>query len=69
MSRGRDLDLPLARIAELRPALVVNGHYHKPQVVQTGGVEVVIPGSPLSFTTDDPAAGKGYVVAEVAWQG
>lgn len=65
MSRGRDLDLPIDRIAALRPALVINGHYHKPQVVQTGGIEVVIPGSPLSFTTDDPAAGKGYVIAEV----
>jgi DNA repair exonuclease SbcCD nuclease subunit len=65
MSRGRDVDLPIDRIAALRPALVINGHYHRPQVVQIGGIEVVIPGSPLSFTTDDPAAGKGYVVAEV----
>lgn len=65
LSRGRDLDLPLERIAALHPDLVVNGHYHKPQVVQVNGVQVVIPGSPASFSTDDAAQGKGYTVAEI----
>jgi DNA repair exonuclease SbcCD nuclease subunit len=65
LSRGRDLDLPLERIAALQPDLVVNGHYHKPQVVQVGGVNVVIPGSPASFSTDDAAQGKGYTIAEI----
>lgn len=65
MSRGRDLDLPIERIRALEPTLVVNGHYHRPQVVDVGGLQIVIPGSPLSFTTDDPSDGKGYVIAEV----
>lgn len=65
LSRGRDLDLPLERIAALQPDLVVNGHYHKPQVVQVNGVKVVIPGSPASFSTDDAAQGKGYTIAEI----
>lgn len=65
MARGRDLDLPVDRIRALEPALVVNGHYHRPQIVDVGGLEIVIPGSPLSFTTDDAATGKGYVIAEV----
>lgn len=65
MARGRDLDLPIARIRELEPAVVVNGHYHRPQVVDYDGVQVVIPGSPLSFTTSDDAQGKGFVVVDV----
>lgn len=65
MSRGRDYDLPLDELRALEPALVINGHYHRPQVVPGPGFDIVIPGSPLSFTTDDPASGKGYVIAEV----
>jgi DNA repair exonuclease SbcCD nuclease subunit len=66
MARGRDLDLPIARIAELKPELVFNGHYHIPQIVRAGhGIEVAIPGSPLAYTTDDESAGKGYIVAEI----
>ena len=65
MSRGRELDIPFRELSLLEPELVINGHYHKPQTVQCGRVSVVIPGSPLSFTTDDPPTGKGYVVAEV----
>ncbi len=64
LSRGRDLNLP--SLAELEPDLVANGHYHRHQVVRYGGVDVVIPGSPLRFTfgeADDRL--KGYVVAEV----
>ena len=65
MSRGRELDLPAERIRGLNPRLVVNGHYHRPQVVTVDGLEVVIPGSPLSFTTDDPSDDKGYVLVEL----
>lgn len=64
MARGRDLDLPAARLRGLVD-LAVNGHYHAPQDVTVDGLLVVVPGSPLSFTTDDPARGKGYLIAEV----
>jgi len=65
LSRGRDYDLPIGRLSELTPDVVINGHYHRPQVVDVGPFEVVIPGSPLAFTTDDEADGKGYVILEV----
>lgn len=66
MSRGRDLDIPIDALVQLRPNCVINGHYHCPQIVHLGsGIDVVIPGSPLSFTTDDPAAGKGYVIVDI----
>jgi exonuclease SbcD len=65
LSRGRDLDLPVGRIKELEPTLVVNGHYHRPQIVKVDGLEIVIPGSPLAFTTDDVSDDKGYVVVDV----
>ncbi len=64
MSRGRDVDLPVEQLLELRPDLVINGHYHRPQVVDVSGLEVLIPGSPLAFTTDDDAGGKGYTIVE-----
>ncbi len=63
LARGRDLDLP--SLAELEPDLVVNGHYHFPSVVRHGGVDVVIPGSPLQLTFGEPEADRGYVIAEV----
>lgn len=65
MSRGRDVDLPVERIAALKPDLWFNGHYHAPQIVAFPGLTVHIPGSPLSYSTDDPSAGKGYLIAEV----
>lgn len=64
LARGRDLDLP--SLAELEPDLVVNGHYHRHQVVRHGGVDVVIPGSPLRLTFGEAEdRRKGYLVAEV----
>ena len=64
LARGRDLDLP--SLGELEPDLVVNGHYHRHQVVRHGGVDVVIPGSPLRLTFGEAAdRRKGYLVAEV----
>jgi DNA repair exonuclease SbcCD nuclease subunit len=64
LSRGRDLDLP--SLAELEPDLVANGHYHRHQVMRHGGVDVVIPGSPLRLTFGEAGDRlKGYVVAEV----
>lgn len=63
LSRGRDLDLP--SLAELEPDLVANGHYHFPSVVRYGGVDIVIPGSPLQLTFGEPEAERGYVLAEV----
>lgn len=65
LSRGRELDLPIARIKALEPALVVNGHYHKPQILTVDGLEIVIPGSPLAFSTDDVSDDKGYLLVDV----
>jgi exonuclease SbcD len=65
LARGRDDNFPVERIAALKPDLVFNGHYHRPQIVDVGPFEIVIPGSPLSFATDDEAQGKGFVLAEI----
>lgn len=65
MARGRDLDLPVERLAELRPTYVFNGHYHRAQVVQ-GPVPVIIPGSPWRVTFGEAGdADKGFLVVEV----
>jgi exonuclease SbcD len=65
MARGRDLDLPVATIAELRPRFVFNGHYHRAQVVP-GPVPVIIPGSPWRVTFGEAGdVDKGFLVVEV----
>ena len=65
MARGRDVDFPAGEVAALKPALVLNGHYHRPQVVR-GPVDVVVPGSPHRFTFGEgDADSRGFVVAEV----
>lgn len=49
MARGQDQIFPFAQVAELRPSIVVNGHYHAAQYVQCDGVDIHIPGAPLRF--------------------
>lgn len=66
MARGSDLDFPEESVAKWRPALVMNGHYHKAQVVQKKGFEIVIPGSPLRLSFGEKNdKQKGYTVAVV----
>lgn len=65
MARGRDLDLPLESLADLRPRFIVNGHYHRAQVVR-GAVPVLIPGSPQRVTFGEAGdLDKGFLVLEV----
>lgn len=67
MARGRDVDIPLASLAEIKPVLVANGHYHKAQTVKgPGGIHVVIPGSPARFTFGERHdTDKGFVVLDL----
>ena len=67
MARGRDVDMPLDHLAELTPALVANGHYHRAQTVKgPGGIRVVIPGSPHRFTFGERHdADKGFVILDL----
>lgn len=50
MARGQDQIFPFAEVAALKPAFVVNGHYHAHQTVMVEGLEIHIPGSPIKFT-------------------
>lgn len=65
MARGRDLDLPARGIRDLKPSVVVNGHYHEPQTVKVNGVNVIIPGSPHRFTFSERNDRKGCVIVEL----
>lgn len=65
LARGRDVVLPVQQLAALDPDLVLNGHYHVPQVVRCGDIDVVIPGSPLQLTFGDAAIPRGLVIVEV----
>ena len=65
-ARGTELDFPATRVAELNPAAVFNGHYHKPQTVKLGGVDIVIPGSPQRLTFAETGDyKKGFLVVDV----
>lgn len=66
MMRGREFAFPAQRIAELDPALVVNGHYHARQTVTCGGVKIEIVGAPTRFTFGEASDGeRGFLIAEV----
>mgnify|MGYP006921282924 CR=1 FL=1 len=66
MARGRDLELPIESLRELRPRYIFNGHYHRAQIVQGGAVPVVIPGSPWRVTFGESNdLHKGFLVVEV----
>jgi DNA repair exonuclease SbcCD nuclease subunit len=65
-ARGTELDFPVDRVAALNPVAVFNGHYHKPQTVKLGGLDIVIPGSPQRLTfaeTGDYA--KGFLLVDI----
>lgn len=64
MARGRDMVLPSLR--ELDPLLVINGHYHRAQVVDYDSIQVHIPGSPHRFTFGEANdTHKGFMIADV----
>lgn len=67
MARGRDLDLPIDKIAKLEPSLVVNGHYHNSQIIKAkNGLEILVPGSPFKMNFGETGdTQKGYTIVEL----
>lgn len=68
MAKGQDQMFPFERVAALGRSvkLVLNGHYHAQQHVQTQDVELVLPGAPVRFTFGELAhVSKGVYVAEL----
>lgn len=71
MPRGREMIFPVDEIAEFRPAVVINGHYHARQTFAArtssgGNLPIEIPGAPIRFTfgeRDDGA--RGWLEIEV----
>jgi DNA repair exonuclease SbcCD nuclease subunit len=66
MAKGQDQLFPFEMIESLKPALVINGHYHSRQVVNHGALKIAIPGSPLRFTFGEAAeVHKGVLIVEL----
>lgn len=66
MAKGQDQLFPLAAIEALKPAVVINGHYHARQVVKLGELEVLVPGSPLRFTFGEAEqVSKGVLMVDL----
>ena len=66
MARGQEQLFPATRVAALKPALVINGHYHARQTVEFEGLQIQIPGSPLRFTFGEAdEVAKGVLYAEL----
>jgi DNA repair exonuclease SbcCD nuclease subunit len=65
MAKGQDQMFPFAEVAQLQPAVVINGHYHARQVVRVEGLEVNIPGAPLQFTFGETEEPKGVTVMQL----
>lgn len=65
LARGRDDLLPIDEIAKLSPRLIVNGHYHRPQVVPSAAGDIVIPGSPVRMTFAERDDRKGYLLIDL----
>lgn len=66
MLRGRDIPFPIEKIAALRPTFVANGHYHKRETIERGGLQIEIVGAPLhmNFGERDDGA-RGVLIVEV----
>ena len=65
LARGRDHHLPLEQISKAFPdCIVLQGHYHKPQVIEAHGLKVPVPGSleRLRFDAEDDEC--GFLVVE-----
>lgn len=66
MAKGQEQMFPFHRVDWLKPAFILNGHYHARQIVKTSGMKIVIPGSPLRFTFGEAAeVSKGVCIVEL----
>lgn len=66
LARGRDVDFPFVRVADLEPILIAQGHYHEAQVVESHGLEILIPGSPYPLTFGEARdENNGFTVVEL----
>jgi len=66
MAHGREVPFPVQLVEELRPALVVNGHYHARQTIRRGELDIEIPGAPITFTFGEAKdGGHGFLIVEV----
>lgn len=66
MAKGQDLIFPFDEVAKLKPAFVINGHYHSRQTVEHDGLSISIPGSPLRFTFGEAEqVAKGVMIVEI----
>lgn len=63
MSRGRDETLDAATITALDPCIVLNGHYHKPQVV-AGPTPIQIPGALIRHTFGEAGNDPRYLLID-----
>lgn len=65
MGRGREIPFPIEDVARLKPAVVVNGHYHERQKIRRGALDIEIVGAPLRFTFGEADGERGFLVVEV----
>lgn len=66
MARGREVRFPVELVAQVAPALIVNGHYHQRQTIVRDGLKIEIPGAPIRFTFGERDDGdRGYLIAEM----
>lgn len=66
MPRGREVWLPLDVIAESFPgALILQGHYHRQQIVEAEKYTIAIPGAPVRHTFGEADFEPGWLEVEV----
>lgn len=67
MARGRDQVFPIDQVKRLKPALVINGHYHMRQTFVWDQLPIEIPGSPIRFTFGEiEQTQKGVLLATLS---
>lgn len=69
MARGRDVLYPVERVLKIvkqrKRAVMIQGHYHRQQSLNYGGVYMHIPGSLARLTFGEEHHRPGYIVVEV----
>lgn len=66
MLRGREMPFPLEQVLELRPAVVLQGHYHARQSMKLKGLQVEVVGAPARYTFGERDDGeRGFLLVEV----
>jgi DNA repair exonuclease SbcCD nuclease subunit len=69
MMRGKDRAFPLDAMREVKPALVVQGHYHRGQRVSIApGLEIHIPGSLARLTFGEERHDPGYLLVDTGFR-